>query len=79
MTGMLITVLPMLGDYFTNQLLSGTSGTTMFGNVINDQLSSSGGVLQGEGAVFSMLFLLVLIAPMIYYVLATSRSSRGAT
>src|SRR6266568_665421 len=79
LTGMLITVLPMLGDYFTNQLLSGTSGTTMFGNVINDQLSSSGGVLQGEGAVFSMLFLLVLIAPMIYYVLATSRSSRGAT
>ena len=79
LTGMLITVLPMLGDYFTNQLLSGTSGTTMFGNVINDQLSSSGGLLQGEGAVFSMLFLLVLIAPMIYYVVATNRSSRGAT
>src|ERR1700757_2969992 len=78
LTGMLITVLPMLGDYFTNQLLSGTAGTTMFGNVINDQLSSSGGVLQGEGAVFSMLFLLVLIAPMIYYVVATNRSSRGA-
>jgi len=78
LTGMLITVLPMLGDYFTNQLLSGTSGTTMFGNVIDDQLSSSGGVLQGEGAVFSLLFLLVLIAPMIYYVVATNRSSRGA-
>src|SRR6516225_9952534 len=27
LTGMLITVLPMLGDYFTNQLLSGTTGT----------------------------------------------------
>jgi spermidine/putrescine transport system permease protein len=78
LTGMLITVLPMLGDYFTNQLLSGTPGTTMFGNVIDDQLSSSGGVLQGEGAVFSLLFLLVLIAPMIYYVVATNRSSRGA-
>src|SRR2546430_1830816 len=79
LTGMLITVLPMLGDYFTNQLLSGTPGTTMFGNVIDDQLTSSGGVLQGEGAVLSLPFLLVLIAPMIYYVLATSRSSRGAT
>src|SRR5215470_6066627 len=76
LTGMLITVLPMLGDYFTNQLLSGTPGTTMFGNVIDDQLTSSGGVLQGEGAVFSLLFLLVLIAPMIYYVVATNRSSR---
>ena len=79
LTGMLITVLPMLGDYFTNQLLSGTPGTTMFGNVIDDQLTSSGGVLQGEGAVLSLLFLLVLIAPMIYYVVATNRSSRGAT
>ena len=57
-------------------LLSGTAGTTMFGNVVDDQLSSSGGVLQGEGAVFSLLFLLVLIAPMIYYVVATNRSSR---
>ena len=79
LTGMLITVLPMLGDYFTNQLMSGTTGTSMFGNVIDDQLTSSGGVLAGQGAVFSLLFLLILIAPMIYYVVATNRSSRGAT
>ena len=78
LTGMLITVLPMLGDYFTNQLLSGTTGTTMFGNVIDDQLTSSGGVLEGQGAVFALLFLLVLTAPMIYYVVATNRSSRAA-
>jgi spermidine/putrescine transport system permease protein len=77
LTGMLITVLPMLGDYFTNQLMSGTTGTTMLGNVIDDQLSTPG--LQGEGAVFSMLFLLALTVPMIYYVVATSRSSRAAT
>jgi ABC-type spermidine/putrescine transport system permease subunit I len=79
LTGMLITVLPMLGDYFTNQLLSGTTGTAMFGNVIDDQLTASGGVLEGQGAVFSVLFLLLLIAPMIYYVVATNRSSRAAT
>jgi ABC-type spermidine/putrescine transport system permease subunit I len=79
LTGMLITVLPMLGDYFTNQLLSGTTGTTMFGNVIDDQLTSTGGVLEGQGAVFSLLFLLVLIPPMIYYVVATNRSTRSAT
>ena len=77
LTGMLITVLPMLGDYFTNQLLSGTTGTTMFGNVIDDQLTSTGGVLEGQGAVFSLLFLLVLIGPMLYYVVATNRSARG--
>jgi ABC-type spermidine/putrescine transport system permease subunit I len=79
LTGMLITVLPMLGDYFTNQLLSGTTGTTMLGNVIDDQLTSAGGVLEGQGAVFSLLFLLVLVPPLIYYVVSTNRSSRRAT
>ncbi len=77
MTGMLITVLPMLGDYFTNQLLSGTTGTSMIGNVIEEQLSTPG--LQGEGAVFSLLFLVVLIVPMIYYVVATNRAAREAS
>jgi spermidine/putrescine transport system permease protein len=76
LTGILITVLPMLGDYFTNQLLSGATGTTMLGNVIDDQLNTPG--LQGEGAVFSLLFLLVLIVPMIYYVVATNRTSRDS-
>ena len=74
LAGMLITVLPMLGDSFTNQLLSGTTGTTMVGNVIEEQLSTPG--LQGEGAVFSLLLLAVLIIPMVYYVVSTNRSSR---
>jgi ABC-type spermidine/putrescine transport system permease subunit I len=77
LTGMLITVLPMLGDYFTNQLLSGTTGTTMIGNVIDTQLNTN--TQQGEGAVFSLLFLLALIIPMVYYVVTTNRSSRDAT
>jgi ABC-type spermidine/putrescine transport system permease subunit I len=77
LTGMLITVLPMLGDYFTNQLLSGSSGTTMLGTVIDDQLTTLN--LEGEGAVFSLFFLLALIVPMVYYVVATNRSSRLAT
>jgi ABC-type spermidine/putrescine transport system permease subunit I len=64
----------MLGDYFTNQLLSGTTGTAMIGNVIDDQLTNQ--ALQGEGAVLSLLLLLVLTVPMIYYVVSTSRTSR---
>jgi ABC-type spermidine/putrescine transport system permease subunit I len=67
----------MLGDYFTNQMLSGTSGTSMLGNVIEGQLETPG--LQAEGAVLSLLLLLVLLVPMIYYVIATNRSSREAT
>jgi ABC-type spermidine/putrescine transport system permease subunit I len=76
LTGLLITVLPMLGDYYTNQMLSGAAGTSMLGNVINGQLQTPG--LQGQGAVLSVLLLLVLLIPMIYYVLATNRSSREA-
>jgi ABC-type spermidine/putrescine transport system permease subunit I len=77
LTGLLITVLPMLGDYFTNQLLSGAPNTSMIGNLIEGQLGTPG--LQGQGAVLSLLLLLVLIIPMIYYVIATNRSSREAT
>jgi len=76
MTAMLITVLPMLGDYYTNQLMSGATTTSMFGNVINQQLSTP--LFQGAGAVLSLFLLLVLIPPMIYYVVATNRTSREA-
>jgi len=76
LTGMLITVLPMLGDYFTNQLLSGTTSTTMIGNVIDGQLQTP--AFQAEGAVLSLMLLLILTIPMVYYVVATNRSSRTA-
>ncbi len=76
LTGMLITVLPMIGDYYTNQLLSGTASTSMVGNLIAGQLGTPG--LEGQGAVLSLLLLLVLLVPMIYYGLATNRSTREA-
>jgi ABC-type spermidine/putrescine transport system permease subunit I len=76
MTAMLITVLPMLGDYFTNQLLSSATNTSMFGNVIDQQLSTP--LFQGTGAVFSLLMLLFLAIPMVYYVVATNRTAREA-
>jgi spermidine/putrescine transport system permease protein len=76
LTGLLISVLPMLGDYYTNQMLSGAASTSMLGNVINGQLQTPG--LQGPGAVLSVLLLLVLLIPMVYYVVATNRSAREA-
>jgi len=72
--GMFITVLPMLGDYFTNQLLSGTPGTTMIGNTIEGLLQSPG--QQGQGAALALLLLVVLLVPMVYYASATARASR---
>jgi len=77
LTGLLITVLPMLGDYFTNQLLSGAASTSMIGNLIEGQLATPG--LEGQGAVLSLMLLLVLLVPMIYYVIATNRSSQAAS
>src|SRR5277367_4427948 len=74
LTAMLITVLPMVGDYYTNQLLSGAASTSMIGNLIQGQLGTPG--LEGQGAVLSLLLLLVLLIPMIYYVIATNRSSK---
>ena len=76
LTAMLITVLPMIGDYYTNQLLSGAASTSMIGNLIEGQLGTPG--LEGQGAVLSLLLLLVLLIPMIYYVIATNRSSKVA-
>jgi ABC-type spermidine/putrescine transport system permease subunit I len=76
LTGMLITVLPMLGDYYTNQLLSGAPNTSMIGNVIQGQLSTPSA---GQGAILSLIVLVVLLVPMIYYVVQTNRASRVAS
>jgi len=73
LTALLITVLPMLGDYYTNQMLSGAASTSMIGNLIQGQLGTPG--LEGQGAVLSMILLLVLLVPMIYYVIATNREA----
>jgi spermidine/putrescine transport system permease protein len=73
LTGLLITVLPMLGDYYTNQMLSGAASTSMVGNLIQGQLGTPG--LEGQGAVLSLMLLAVLLIPMIYYVIATNREA----
>jgi ABC-type spermidine/putrescine transport system permease subunit I len=75
LTGLLITILPMLGDYFTNQMLSGTTNTAMIGNTIEAQLSST--QLQIQGAALSMMMLGVLVLPMLYYVIVTNRASKA--
>jgi ABC-type spermidine/putrescine transport system permease subunit I len=76
-TAAFVTVLPMLGDYFTNELLSGTPATTMIGNVIEGQLAVPSE--QGQGAVLSALLLLLLAAPMFYYVVSAGKASRATS
>ena len=76
LTGLLITVLPMVGDYFTNQMLSGSESTAMIGNVIDTQLNTAS--QESQGAALSLLLLVFLLAPMLYYVFQTRRASREA-
>ncbi len=64
----LVTTLPMLGDYFTNDLLSGSPETSMVGNLINNSVLTPGQT--GQAGAFVLLILLVSIVPMVIYVRA---------
>jgi spermidine/putrescine transport system permease protein len=65
---LLVTTLPMLGDYYTNDLLSASPGTSMVGNLINNSVLTPGQT--GQAGAFVMLVLLVSIVPMLIYVRA---------
>jgi ABC-type spermidine/putrescine transport system permease subunit I len=64
----LITCLPMLGDYFTNDLLSASPRTSMVGNLINNSVLTPGQT--GQAGAFILLLLLVSLVPMVAYVRA---------
>ena len=68
-TSMLLTCLPMLGDYFTNDLLSGSPETSMVGNLINNSVLTPGQT--GQAAAFVLIVLIVSIVPMLVYVRAS--------
>ncbi len=67
----LLTCLPMLGDYFTSDLLSASPKTAMAGNLINDSVQAPGQT--GQAGAFVMLVFVVALLPMLYYVRVTSR------
>ncbi len=64
----LVTTLPMLGDYFTNDLLSGSPETSMIGNLINNTVLTPGQT--GQAGAFVLLILLASIVPMVIYLRA---------
>ena len=69
---LVIVSLPMFGDYYTQNLLSGSPKTTMLGNLIDDAVGSTG---QGNKAAAFVLILMVLVLiPMLYYMRSTARS-----
>ncbi len=72
LAALVIVSLPMFGDYYTQNLLSGSPRTTMIGNVIDDAVGSTG---QGpKAAVFVIILMVLVLIPMLYYMRSTSRS-----
>jgi spermidine/putrescine transport system permease protein len=76
LAGLVVTSLPMFGDYFTNDLLSGSPRTSMVGNLVNDAVSSPG--QGGQAAALVLVLMALLIVPMLAYVRATARAAREA-
>jgi len=62
----LLTCLPMLGDYFTSDLLSASPRTSMVGNLINTTVLTPGQT--GQAGAFVLLVLVVSLVPMLVYV-----------
>jgi spermidine/putrescine transport system permease protein len=75
LAGLVIVSLPMFGDYYTNDLI-GSERTSMYGNLIDNAVYSSG---QGPEAGSLVIILIVIVMlPMLYYLRSTRRAT-GAT
>jgi ABC-type spermidine/putrescine transport system permease subunit I len=78
LAGIVICSLPMFGDYFTQQLLANATGTRMIGNAVVDSLTVQ--IFIARGAALILVMLVLLIAPILYYLRSTNRAaSRVAT
>jgi len=75
--GVLLTCLPMLGDYFTNDLLSASPSTSMVGNLINTTVLTPG-QSGAAGAYVTIVFVIALV-PMLYYLRSVSREDVART
>ena len=72
LAGLVLVALPMTGDYFTNDLLSGSPRTSMLGNIINVAWGSP--EQAGVAGALVLLLVLAMAAPMVLYVRASTRS-----
>ena len=73
-TALVITALPMAGDYYTNTLVSGSPNTNMIGNQI--ELFLLQGPLKNYGASLVLLLSILLLFFMAYYLVLTQRAAK---
>jgi len=75
LAGLIIISLPMVGDYYTNDLLSQSPRTRMIGNAIDFTYQNPG--LQAEGASLVLTVVVILIIPMLWYLRYTARAAEA--
>ena len=76
LAGIVLIALPMFGDYYTPDLISGSPRTSMFGNAINGYMQ--GGPDKPLGAALTLLLSAFLLVLMVYYLRSTRREERQA-
>jgi ABC-type spermidine/putrescine transport system permease subunit I len=76
LAGLVIIMLPMFGDYYTNQLLSGSPRTRMFGNQIEQFVNSTVG--GSAGAAYTIVLMAFVAVLMFYYLLSVAKATRVA-
>jgi ABC-type spermidine/putrescine transport system permease subunit I len=65
----------MFGDYYTNDLISGSPHTNMLGNEIN--LFVQGGSQKNLGASLVLVLMVIMAVGMAYYLFQTARDTRN--
>ena len=73
LAGAVIITLPMFGDYYTPDLLSGSPKTTIIGNQINLFVH---GPQVTVGAALTVILMVMLVVLMTYYLVSTARAIR---
>jgi ABC-type spermidine/putrescine transport system permease subunit I len=71
--GIVLIALPMFGDYYTPDLMSGSPRTAMLGNTINNHVQ--GGPDKALGAALTLLLSAFLLVFMVYYLRVLRRES----
>jgi spermidine/putrescine transport system permease protein len=76
LAGTVIILLPMFGDYYTPDLMSGAPRTTMFGNLIYFYLT--GGTGRNKGAAMVVVLSAIVSVLMFYYLISVARATKQA-
>jgi putrescine transport system permease protein len=76
LAGTVIILLPMFGDYYTPDLMSGAPRTTMFGNLIYFYITGQTG--GNKGAAMVLVLSAIVSVLMFYYLFSVAQASKRA-